>query len=165
MRTQPWPYSTGADPVCASPCNWRLKTDPPCVIGWWMTSSPYATFWREPTPLQTARDGSERHYGTPQLHTVLAGPNLPLTTPPPPQHSVAEKNLRAVEGALNGPPFPGPRIATHVDNFDAQDEIDSTNGKYPRAYITLRSMMLETRHRFHHGYLGAANMRSTCLRA
>ena len=101
----------------------------------------------------------------PQLHTVLTGLNLPLATPPLPEDSVAEKNLRAVEGTLNGPPFPGLRIATHVSNSDVQDEIDSTNGKYPRAYITLRSMMIETRHRFHHGYLGAANMRSACLRA
>ena len=43
--------------------------------------------------------------------------------------------------------------------------IESTNGKYPRAYITLRSMMIKTRHRFHHGYLGDSNMRSACLRA
>ena len=110
-------------------------------------------------PLQTARDGSERHSGAPQLHTVLIGPNLPL------QDSVAEKNLRAVERTLNGSPFPGLRIATHVSTPDAQDGIDSTNGKYPRAYFTLRSVMIETRHRFHHGYLGAPNMRSACLRA
>ena len=71
----------------------------------------------------------QRDSGTPQLHTVLTGLNLPLATPPPPQDSVAEKNLRAVEGTLNGLPFPGPRVATHVSNSDAQDEIDSTNGK------------------------------------
>ena len=115
--------------------------------------------------LQTARDGPARHSATPQLHPILIEPNLPPVTPPPPPDRVAAKTLRAVEGMLNGPPFPGLRIATPVRTPEAQDEIDSTDGKYPHAYFTLRSIVVATHHRFHHEYLGTANIRSACLRA
>ena len=128
-------------------------------------SSTSATSWREPTALQTARDGSARHSATPQAHPVLIGQNLPPVTPPPPPDSVAAKNLRAVEKMLNGPPFPGLRIATPTSTPDAQDEIISTDDKYPRAYFTLRSIMIATHHRFRHEFLGTANIRSACLRA
>ena len=115
--------------------------------------------------LQTARNGSARHFTTPQHHPGLIGPNLPPVTPPPPPDSVAAKTLRAVEGMPNGPPFPELRIATPASPPDAQDETDSTDGKYPLAYFTLRSVVVVTHHRFYHEYLGTANIRSACLHA
>ena len=115
--------------------------------------------------LQTARDGSARHSATPQLHPVLIGPNLRPVTPPSPPDSVAAKTFRAVEGMPNGPPFPGLRIATPASTPNAQDEIDSIDGKYPHAYFTLRSVVVAKHHRFRHECLGTADIRSACLRA
>ena len=101
----------------------------------------------------------------PQLHPVLIGPNLlPVTSPPLPD-SVAAKTLRPVEGMPNGPPFLELRIATQASTPDAKNEIDSTDGKYPLAYFTLRSVVVATHHRFRREYLGTANIRGACLHA